>query len=152
MQQCQPLHDTVEDTDYTLTELEEDFGRAVADIVASLSEPQDDEYKAYSWKEQKMAYAKLLKKASAEALLICAADKIHNMRAMVEEYHDDHQRFLSEFKGSLDDRVMMYQEISNVLNSKLENDIMSEFNHVFDEYKNFILDVQKTKDRGEKIN
>ena len=148
------LHDTLEDTDYSPGELQEDFGGKVRDIVESLSEPQDDKFQSYSWKEQKQAYAKQLRKASKDALLIAAADKIHNMRSIVEEYMEDHNRFMSEFKGTLEDRVFMYQDIANVLNKKLENDILSEFNHVFTEYKNFVEDVQKTKEkqeRGEEI-
>jgi len=140
------LHDTIEDTDYTAEELQEDFGGKVREIVESLSEPQDDKYQSYSWKEQKQHYAKKLKKASDEALLIAAADKIHNMRNIVEEYMEDHQRFIADFDGDLEDRIYMYQDIANVINKNLKNDILSEFNHVFTEYKNFVTDVQKTKE------
>ena len=145
------LHDTLEDTDYTAEELQEDFGGKVLEIVLSLTEPQDDEDHRYTWKERKVRYAKQLRKASDEALLIAAADKIHNMRAMVEEYYDQHERFLSEFSGSLDDRVMQYQDIANVLNRSLKSEILSEFNHVFTEYKNFVENVKKTKEHAEKF-
>lgn len=145
------LHDTIEDTDYTEEELREDFGGDVVQIVEDLSEPQDDAYKSYSWLEQKKRYAKKLKKASEKALMIAAADKIHNMRCVVEEYYDDHGRFMKEFRGSLDDRILMYQDIANVLNSRLKNDIIHEFNHVYTEYKNFVLDVKKTKEAREEF-
>ena len=145
------LHDTIEDTDYTADELETDFGGRVREIVESLSEPEDERDNNLSWLAQKKQYVKQLKKAGDEALLICAADKIHNMRAIVEEYFDDHKRFMSEFKGTLEDRVVMYQDISNVLNRRLKNDILSEFNHVFEEYKNFVTDVQKTKEEQERF-
>ena len=145
------LHDTIEDTDYTPQELQEDFGGKVLEIVLALSEPQDSENREYTWNERKAAYAKGLRKAPPEALLICAADKIHNMRAMVEEYFDEHQRFLSEFSGSLEDRVLQYQDIANALNRGLKSDILAEFNHVFTEYKNFIEDVKKTKEHADKF-
>lgn len=143
------LHDTLEDTDYTSEEIQEDFGGDIREIVESLSEPKDVGSKKYTWKEQKQHYAKRLKKASQKALLIAAADKIHNMRVIVEEYFDDHPRFMAEFAGSLDDRALMYQDISNVINSRLKNDIIQEFNQVYTEYKNFVLDVKKTKERQE---
>lgn len=145
------LHDTIEDTDYTPEELQEDFGGKVTEIVLALSEPQDTEKKQWSWKDRKGQYAKQLRKAPQEALLIAAADKIHNMRAMVEEYFDAHERFLTEFAGSLDDRVMQYQDIANALNRNLKSDILTEFNHVFTEYKNFVEDVKKTKEHAEKF-
>jgi len=144
------LHDTLEDTDYTAQELEDDFGGTVREIVEALTEPQDSDTKVYTWKERKGIYAKQLRKAPQESLLIAAADKIHNMRAMVEEYFDDHGRFLKEFSGGLDDRITQYQDMSNALNRRLKSDILNEFNHVFTEYKNFILDVKKTKESNER--
>jgi (p)ppGpp synthase/HD superfamily hydrolase len=145
------LHDTLEDTDYTPQELEEDFGGTVREIVEALTEPQDEKFKSLSWKDQKQQYAKQLRKAPQEALLIAAADKIHNMRAMVEEYFDDHSRFLADFKGSLEDRMLMYQDISNAINRGLKNDIIHEFNHVFEEYKNFLINVKRTKEARERF-
>lgn len=140
------LHDTLEDTDYTAQELQDDFGGKVREMVESLTEPQDSENKNYSWKERKQLYVKQLRKAPQGALLIAAADKIHNMRAIVEEYFDDHKRFLSEFQGSLEDRIILYQDISNAINRNLKNEIVNEFNHVFEEYKNFVTDVKKTNE------
>ena len=145
------LHDTIEDTDYTLAELQEDFGGEVRELVEALSEPEVDRAAGINWLEQKRQYIKQLKKANKEALLICAADKIHNMRSIVEEYYDDHKRFMAEFRGSLNDRVMIYQDISNILNRSLDNAILAEFNHVFEEYKNFVIDVQKTKEAEERL-
>lgn len=142
------LHDTLEDTDYTAEELQEDFGETVLKIVESLSEPQNNADKKYTWREQKQRYAAQLKKASLGALLIAAADKIHNMRSIVEDYHNDHPRFLNDFPGSLDDRALAYQDIANVINSKLTSDIISEFNTVYTEYKNFILNVKKTTEKS----
>lgn len=141
------LHDTLEDTDYTAKELEADFGGRTRELVEALSEPQNTKNKDFTWKEKKQEYAKQLRKAPHEALLICAADKIHNMRSIVEEYFDDHSRFMSEFKGSLEDRMMVYQDISNILNKNLKSEILHEFNHVFTEYKNFVTDVKKTNEQ-----
>lgn len=144
------LHDTVEDTDYTFAELEEDFGKEVLEIVKALSEPQSDSKREITWKQQKQQYAKQLKKAPTAALLISAADKIHNMRCIVEDYSNDHVLFKTNFKGNLDDRLMMYQDISNVLNSRLKSGILTEFNNVYNEYKNLILDVKKTTENSKK--
>lgn len=145
------LHDTLEDTDYTPQELQEDFGGRVREIVEALTEPKADPAKSASWKEQKQLYAKQLKNAPSEALLIAAADKIHNMRAIVEEYFDDHPRFLADFRGTLEERMLMYQEISNAINRGLKNDIIHEFNHVFEEYKNFLINVKRAKEEGERF-
>lgn len=138
------LHDTIEDTTYTLEELQQDFGGAVADIVLALSEPKRVHGQKLSWKEMKRAYAKQLQKAPEPSLMIAAADKAHNMRTIVEEYFDDHQRFVKDFGGRLDERIEVYQDIADIINDRLENDIVQEFNHVFEEYKQFIHDVKET--------
>jgi (p)ppGpp synthase/HD superfamily hydrolase len=145
------LHDTLEDTDYTAEELQEDFGGTVREIVEALTEPKDEATQKLSWKEQKQLYAKQLRKAPQIALIVAAADKIHNMRAIVEEYYDDHVRFLADFGGTLEDRMLMYQDISNAINRGLKSDIIHEFNHVFEEYKNFLVNVKKTKESNERF-
>lgn len=139
------LHDTLEDTDYTEKELEDDFGGAVRDIVVALTEPSIPEYDRKSITFQKKEYIKQIKDASERALIVVAADKIHNMRSIVEEYCEDHSLFLSHFGSYIEDRLMVYQEISNVLNRRLKNQILSEFNSVFTEYKNFLHDVEKKR-------
>ncbi len=141
------LHDTLEDTDYTAEELQEDFGGAVRDMVEALSEPQSESSGSkVPWKKQKSVYAEQLSKAPDGSLMIAAADKIHNMRAIVEDYFDDHAKFVANFGGKLDERIEAYQAIADVLNERLENAILEEFNKVFEEYKNFILDVKKTRE------
>ena len=84
-----------------------------------------------------------MKEASEKSLIVVAADKIHNMRSVVEEYYDNHTGFIADFGSALNDRVMLYQEISNILNRNLKNAILAEFNSVFTEYENFIHDVEK---------
>lgn len=140
------LHDTLEDTDYTAEELEEDFGRDVRRIVETLSEPKERDGKKLPWKERKLAYLEQLKAGPDEALLVAAADKIHNMRSIVEEYYDNHEGFIKDFSGSLDERAMRYQDLSNLLNRRLQNDIIAEFNHVYTEYKNFLVHVKKSEE------
>jgi (p)ppGpp synthase/HD superfamily hydrolase len=140
------LHDTIEDTDYTLAELEEDFGGRVREIVDTLTEPKQTGEQKNSWSERKRIYAKQLKQGSKEAVMIAAVDKIHNFRTSVEEYYDDHNRFLQDFGKNLDERLEVYQIIANVINSRLEGKILTEFNHVFEEYKNFIYAIKKAQE------
>lgn len=139
------LHDTLEDTDYTLEELREDFGGPVSELVLTLTEPRIAPSGAkLTWIEKKKAYAKQLKAGSEKALLIAAADKAHNFRTIVEEYHEDHKRFLQDFGPKNTERMEGYQAIANVINSRLDNPIIQEFNHTFNEFKQFLIDVDHT--------
>lgn len=138
------LHDTLEDTDYTVDELREDFGGPVAELVLTLTEPKMSGDVKLSWLDRKKAYIKQLKNGSQAALMIAAADKAHNFRTMVEEYHDDHNRFIQDFGPHLEERMEAYQGMANIVNSRLKSDIVHEFNHTFKEYKQFLIDVEKS--------
>lgn len=138
------LHDTLEDTDYTIDEIEADFGERVAILIKTVTEPKLKEGVKIHWLDAKKEYAKQLKKGPLEAVMIAAADKAHNFRSMVEEYYEDHNRFLQDFGPHLDTRIEAYQNIANTINNRLTDGIVHEFNHTFKEYKNFIYDVQKT--------
>lgn len=138
------LHDTLEDTDYTREELTEDFGGTVLTIVESVTRPDGLEGK--NWADMKKEYVRQLKDAPDDALLIAAADKIHNMRSMVESYWGKEEELVADFGGSLNERLMMYQEISNVFNRRLTNAILTEFNHVFEEFKQFIAECEKNRE------
>ena len=136
------LHDAIEDTDYTLDELQEDFGGRVREIVETVTEPKRDGEKKLTWREQKMVYVRQLKKGPKEALLVAAADKIHNFRTIVEDYTDNYDRYVQDFGKNFDDRLEIYQEVHDVINSRLDSPIKAEFNHVFTEYKEFLYKIK----------
>jgi len=144
------LHDAIEDTEYTLAELQEDFGKRVREIVREVSIEQVEQECSVreQWRIEHTAYVSQLKNASKEALIVASADKIHNMRSTIEEYYERYDEFREHFGGSLEERLAIYQGISNILNSKLNNDIVHEFNHVFDEYKKFIHDAKITEEKS----
>jgi guanosine-3',5'-bis(diphosphate) 3'-pyrophosphohydrolase len=141
------LHDTLEDTDYTRDEMVEDFGEKVAVLVETLTEPKFLDGKKLPWIETKKEYARQLKKGPIEAVIISAADKTHNFRTMIDEYYTDHNRFLQDFGTDLDSRLEAYQHIANVINNRLTDGIVHEFNHTFKAFKEFIIDVQESIDR-----
>jgi (p)ppGpp synthase/HD superfamily hydrolase len=136
------LHDTLEDTDYTLDELQEDFGGKVREIVEAVTEPKSTPENRISFRDRKRIYAEQLKKGPKEAVLVAAADKMHNFRTMVEDYTEAPDRFIEDFGKNFDERVEAYQTIANVINNRLEGRILAEFNHVFDEYKQFIEQIK----------
>ncbi len=137
------LHDTIEDTDYTATDILTDFGPAVRDFVLSLSETKERDGQKIPWLERKKEYFEKLKSAPKEVLLIAAADKIHNMRSAIEDYYPAPDKFVSDFGGSLSERLVAYQKIGNLLNRRLKSGIVHEFNHIFAEYRDFIKYVKK---------
>jgi (p)ppGpp synthase/HD superfamily hydrolase len=140
------LHDSLEDTDYTVDELREDFGGRVSDIVETLTEPKSTSEQKHTWKDRKIAYIKQLKHGPEEALLVAAADKIHNFRTIVEDYAHAHDRFHQDFGNNFTERLEVYQQIANTINSRLKNPIIAEFNHIFEAYRQFLLEAQHAHD------
>ena len=72
---CAILHDTVEDTDTTFSELEERFGQEVADLVRELTD--DKSLKKYERKRLQIEHAT---QSSSRAKLVKIADKHCNVR------------------------------------------------------------------------
>ena len=83
------LHVTVEDHGGTLREkdVEANFGANVARMVHGLSDSfaADPEQKD-TWEDRKKAYIRRLKRELADVRLISAADKLYNVRSILEDY------------------------------------------------------------------
>lgn len=80
------LHDVVEDQGYSLDRIEEQFGPAVAGIVAALSERKHDaQGRKRPWVVRKEEALESLGQAGREAVAVKAADALHNVRCMVQD-------------------------------------------------------------------
>jgi guanosine-3',5'-bis(diphosphate) 3'-pyrophosphohydrolase len=77
------LHDMVEDTPVTLKEIEEKFGKEVADIVDGLTDPVD--FKNYKNAERKQMQADRIKDKSDSVKRIKVADQISNIRLVTTD-------------------------------------------------------------------
>ncbi|MBQ7739898.1 MAG: bifunctional (p)ppGpp synthetase/guanosine-3',5'-bis(diphosphate) 3'-pyrophosphohydrolase [Eubacterium sp.] len=81
------LHDTVEDTDTTLEEIEENFGPRVAELVSHETEnkrphldPKD------TWEIRKKESLEVLKNSPIESKMLWVGDKLSNMRSLTRGY------------------------------------------------------------------
>lgn len=136
------LHDTLEDTDYSGEEIEADFGPKVRKIVEGVTDALLHERSLFTWKERQDKYFKALLLAPIESLLVSAADKIHNMRSIVEEYDGKPELFLSHFGTSIDDLQDKYDKLKMLLHERLKNDILNEYDHVHELFKAFLNQVK----------
>ena len=74
------LHDVLEDTPFTKTDVARLFGRRVADIVDGCTEP-DHEWGW--WEDRKEDMIAALRLASPDVKAVACADKLHNARSIL---------------------------------------------------------------------
>lgn len=131
------LHDVLEDVKgYYFKDLEKDFGSKVAGIVKEVSEDKDpniEEDKKATWQRRKEGYLSYLKNSSYEAMMVCCADKIHNLGSDIEAYKEQGNKIWENFNSSSDKRMWFYEEVLKILEEKLDNKIVKEFEEVYSE-------------------
>tara|TARA_B100001250_G_scaffold87804_1_gene72622 strand:- start:10732 stop:12936 length:2205 start_codon:yes stop_codon:yes gene_type:complete len=79
---CALLHDVVEDTDYTLKDIEKIFGQKVAKIIDGLTKIQDVFDKNVSLQAENFRKMLLTLSDDVRVILIKLADRLHNMRTL----------------------------------------------------------------------
>lgn len=78
------LHDVIEDTDYSLQQLRNDFPAEVVEFVAALTETKRDEAgRPRSWQLRKEEHIARIAQSGFEARAIVLADKLHNLGTML---------------------------------------------------------------------
>lgn len=117
------LHDAVEDSadgTATLAVIRATCGEKVASIVMECSDAIGvaDGEKA-PWRDRKLAHLAHLTTASPEALLVTAADKLHNARCTIADVHELGDAAWSRFSAPVADQLWYYGEMSRILSSRL---------------------------------
>jgi (p)ppGpp synthase/HD superfamily hydrolase len=123
------LHDVLEDCqDYCYEQLVMDFGEKIAMIVDQVSQVTDftlsQAEKKATWVARKKQYLDNLEKSSKEALMVCAADKLHNLHSMFLDYKTGGVYFLNSFNSTVNKRLWYYREVLAILKKRLNNKIV----------------------------
>ena len=81
---CALLHDVVEDTDYTIEDIENMFGPKVAEIIDGLTKIEELLDQSPDYSMQAVNFRKILISMSRDirVILIKLADRLHNMRTL----------------------------------------------------------------------
>jgi GTP pyrophosphokinase len=104
------LHDAIEDQggDATRQKIREQFGERIAYLVDGCSDT--DQFPKPPWRQRKEAYLAHLRAAPPDILLISAADKLHNLRSVLSDYHQMGDELWSRFKGGRDGTLWYFRE------------------------------------------
>lgn len=93
------LHDAIEDQggDATRQEIRRRFGEVVVEIVNGCTDT--DSTPKPPWRERKEAYIAHLPTATSSILLVSAADKLHNVRSILNDYRVVGEEIWQRFKA-----------------------------------------------------
>jgi len=109
------LHDAIEDQggDAARQEIRRRFGDSVVAIVDGCTDAEV--VPKPPWRQRKEKYIAHLKDAPASVLLVSAADKLHNARAVLGDYRVVGEEIWSRFKGGKDGTLWYYRAMLNAL-------------------------------------
>ena len=102
------LHDAVEDCGGArrLRDIEGKFGKAVAKIVDGCTDT--DQMPKPPWTTRKQAYIAHLRHASVSIQIVSAADKLHNVRAILMDYRTERDKLWTRFNGGKEGTLWYY--------------------------------------------
>ena len=110
------LHDVVEDTKYSLEDIEKIFGKDVRDIVDEVTE-----YKSLSWKERKIEAIEKVRTASFEGKMVECADKINNLETLYDSLEKNGEKVWESFHKPLSDQNWYYTEMYKAVVDNLKD-------------------------------
>jgi (p)ppGpp synthase/HD superfamily hydrolase len=102
------LHDAVEDAGGAkrLRDIERKFGKAVAKIVDGCTDT--DQTPKPPWLARKKAYIAHLRHAPVSTQIVSAADKLHNLRAILMDYRTERDKLWTRFNGGKEGTLWYY--------------------------------------------
>lgn len=122
------LHDAVEDQGgiSTLNTIRHLFGDRVADAVEACSDSTvADSKKKPPWRQRKEKYlAHLRRTTNQDALVIAAADKLHNARAMLSDYRVHRAKLWLRFNAPKEDQLWFYDTLVDTLRQTTVSELL----------------------------
>lgn len=130
------LHDVVEDCggEPVLQEVADRFGQRVARIVDGCTD-------AYTipkppWKQRKLDYLALLRNAGDDIRLVSAADKLHNVRAILTDHRAEGESVWARFSGGREGTLWYYRAVLDILLEGRSNRLIGELERAVTELEN----------------
>ncbi len=115
------LHDAVEDQggDATAERIRQQFGDDVADIVVACSDaaPDPGAEKA-PWRDRKRHHLETMADMTDAAILVTAADKLHNVEATLYDVRTDGPAVWDRFKAGRDGFLWYHGEVLKTLEKR----------------------------------
>jgi (p)ppGpp synthase/HD superfamily hydrolase len=124
------LHDAIQDTAATYTDIEARFGEEVAAIVQGCSDT--DVLPKPPWRQRKEAYIAHLAHAPPEVVRVSLADKVHNARSVLFDYRLMGENLWTRFNPDAD-QIWYYRSLVDVFRRVSGSPLVDEFDRVVGE-------------------
>jgi (p)ppGpp synthase/HD superfamily hydrolase len=113
------LHDVVEDQGYPLADIEAQFGPAVAEIVAALTERKREAGRPRLWEDRKWEALDQIRTASQDAVAVKAADALHSVRSIASALRRQGAAVWNRFSRGPGPELSHYQSVAQVVGERL---------------------------------
>ena len=134
------FHDILEDVPadrYSEDRMREEYGDNVVELVKMVSEnKRADDAEEAPWEVRKQYYIDHLSELeNKDALIISAADKIHNLSSMIEDYDRVGEDLWSVFNAPKEKQLWYYEQIFDILSQKdLPEGLIGQYKGTLDQF------------------
>ena len=127
------LHDAIEDQggEATYKVIQEKFGDTVASIIRDCSESTT--IPKPPWKERKLLSIEHLRNANSSVRRVMLADKLHNARSILADWHREGDTVWERFKGKKEGTLWYYNSIAETIRDFPDNFLATEILKVVQE-------------------
>jgi (p)ppGpp synthase/HD superfamily hydrolase len=116
------VHDVLEDTPVTETELREVLGDVVCEIVCSVSEDKE-----LSWEERKEAYVEHIVAGSEGVWAVSVGDKIHNLKSLIDAYEEQGAAVWKKFNRGKEKKIWFERLLLTSLQAVWNHPLLDEY-------------------------
>jgi len=138
------LHDAIEDQGGSVAreEIRRRFSDDVVRIVDGCTDA--DTIPKPPWRRRKEAYIARLRHAPDSVRLVSAADKLHNARAIVQEYRTRGESLWKHFRAGRDGTLWYYRTVVETLKQAGTNPLVEELQRVVSELERLVANGRLT--------
>jgi GTP pyrophosphokinase len=132
------LHDVLEDcgSQYSAV-IREKFGDRVANIVEACTDGVPDaKGEKPDWRQRKEAYLAHLEETGTDILLVSAADKLHNARAILGDLRTIGPAVFDRFKAGRDGTLWYYGRLAEIFQARLPGPLSQELTRTVNALQN----------------
>jgi (p)ppGpp synthase/HD superfamily hydrolase len=124
------LHDAIKDQggDKIRQEIKAKFGERVVEIVNGCTDAET--IPKPPWQERKQKYIEIMRHASPEARRVSMADKLHNARSILADYHRGDRNIWQRFKGGREGTLWYYKALIEVHRQMEDSNLTEECDRV----------------------